>query len=183
MVDHADGRRIAQEIDAARRRRFPKTSVRSAATQAGISEGWWRQLVAGEQKRGDASFPVVGSEETYLAMARAVGVEADIAATLGRQVPPDADSRQARTTIDAIENDPHLLPEAKQHLLNQYQLLLRIVSPAPAADSQPSVEAPPDGASRQKASQARMGRLRTDVRGQQRPAKEQERGTGTQGDS
>lgn len=72
------------------------------------------------------------------------------------------------TVPDAIDDDPDLLEEAKAHLLNQYELLLRIDGRSPDL---------------RKKSQARMESLRTDVRGQQRPrVKEQERGTGTHGD-
>lgn len=71
--------------------------------------------------------------------------------TVAPDVPPE------NPVLEAIRNDPHLLPEAKEHLLNQYGLLLRVAalseesarlphvarrsSDAPAAPADPAEEA------------------------------------------
>lgn len=134
MVNTDEGRQIAQVIEAARRSHRPKLSVRAAADLAGISEGWWRQLAAGYQRRGDTEVPVVGSPETYLAMADVVGVRTRIQELLGEEAPadlppsslPDGDGRASSATEDAIRNDPRLMEAAKEHLLRQYDLLAQL---------------------------------------------------------
>src|SRR4051812_15216413 len=62
-------------ITAALKRIRPKMSVREAARRAGISEGWWRQVVQGYQPlRGGLRAPMRGSAEVVAAMAKVVGV-------------------------------------------------------------------------------------------------------------
>ena len=78
-ISHEQGHRAAQLVEAARESRRPRLSVREAARRAGISPGWWSQLVKGEQLRGEAgTFPVKGKVETYLDMARVVGVVEEV---------------------------------------------------------------------------------------------------------
>lgn len=62
-------------ITTALKRIRPKLSVREAASRAGISEGWWRQVVRGYQPlKGGGKAPMTGSAETVASMARVVGV-------------------------------------------------------------------------------------------------------------
>lgn len=62
-------------ITTALKRIRPKLSVREAARRAGISEGWWRQVVRGYQPlKGGGRAPMTGSAETVAAMAQVVGV-------------------------------------------------------------------------------------------------------------
>ena len=128
MVDIAQGQQIAQFIDHARRR-HPKLSVRAAADRAGISEGWWRQLVAGYQRRAEAEVPVVGSPDTYLSMARVVGVVAEVRNMLGDEAPEELPAEDETRfdviteTTEAIRNDPSLNEVGRAHLLRQYAIL------------------------------------------------------------
>lgn len=58
-------------IEIARKQR--RMSQRKAAAAAGISEGWWRQVVEGIQRRGGIEIPVNPSFDALVAMAQAVG--------------------------------------------------------------------------------------------------------------
>lgn len=147
MVETADGQRIAAFIDLARRRQ-PRLSIRAAADAAGISEGWWRQLVSGYQRRGDVDIPVVGSPDTYLAMAQVVGVASEVRNMLGEEA-PDVDSTArlfdgdgATDTVEAIRQDPALNEVARDHLLRQYAILREWSEPADRnKDSRPETPA------------------------------------------
>jgi transcriptional regulator with XRE-family HTH domain len=63
---------------------------------------------------------------------RLVDVALELSRAFRDQQPPSAKVRRLRTAesrnavVEAIENDPNLLPESKAHFLNQYQLLLRV---------------------------------------------------------
>ena len=57
-------------------------SQREAARRAGISEGWWRQIVAGIQPRSGK--PARGSDRTLARMARAVAVTPEQLEAAGR---------------------------------------------------------------------------------------------------
>lgn len=61
-----------------------RLSKREAARRAGISDAWWRYVIAGRQ----GETPVPGSPETVAAMARAVGVTPERLETEGQR--PDA---------------------------------------------------------------------------------------------
>jgi hypothetical protein len=52
-----------------------RMSQRKAAAAAGISEGWWRQVVTGHQKQGGLLIPVNPKRGTLIAMANAVGAD------------------------------------------------------------------------------------------------------------
>ena len=71
-------------------RRDAKLSVREAARRAGISEGWWRQVVKGYQSLSGGSFGAVRAvpAETVAKMARAAGVTPEQMEGEGRR--PDA---------------------------------------------------------------------------------------------
>jgi transcriptional regulator with XRE-family HTH domain len=61
-----------------------RLSARQAANQAGISEGRWRQIVAGYQSAGGQHIPVTAPPATLARMAAAVGVTADDLTEAGR---------------------------------------------------------------------------------------------------
>jgi hypothetical protein len=64
-------------------------SVRESARRAGISEGWWRQIVRGYQNMGSGSYGTVpGPAGTVADMARVVKVTPDQMETAGER--PDA---------------------------------------------------------------------------------------------
>jgi transcriptional regulator with XRE-family HTH domain len=72
-------------ITAALKRIRPRLSIREAARRAGISEGWWRQVVRGYQPiKGGGKAPMTGSAETIAAMARVVGVTPEQLEQAGR---------------------------------------------------------------------------------------------------
>lgn len=75
--------------DALKARRGRLSSQRAAAESAGISEGWWRAVVAGGQKRGETWVPVRAAPETYMAMAAVVGVEDQVRELLGDEAPTE----------------------------------------------------------------------------------------------
>lgn len=83
-------------------------------------------------ERGISAFP----DDQTKRLADALGRdELDVRRGLGMYVPGDLD--QYVDVPAAILRDPHLIPEARQHLLNQYQLLLRIhSSPEQEAEKQ-----------------------------------------------
>lgn len=64
-----------QLIEAARTDRSPVMSIRKAAEAAGISDGWWRQIVRGYRTvKGGVKVQVDSPADTLAAMALAVGV-------------------------------------------------------------------------------------------------------------
>jgi transcriptional regulator with XRE-family HTH domain len=67
-----------------------RLSVREAARRAGISEGWWRQVVKGYQSLSGGSFGTVRGvpAETIAKMARAAGVTPELLEAEGQR--PDA---------------------------------------------------------------------------------------------
>jgi hypothetical protein len=71
-------------------RRDAKLSVREAARRAGISEGWWRQVVKGYQSLSGGSFGTVRDvpADTVAKMAKAAGVTPEQLEGEGRR--PDA---------------------------------------------------------------------------------------------
>lgn len=94
----------ARRIEEIRKRVRPKLSIRAAAEKAGISEGWWRQVVLGVQQRGDGTYPVNASDETLLDMARVVGIQREVAEILGiDEVPPESDDAEHRQPRSAEE--------------------------------------------------------------------------------
>lgn len=115
-------------------------SVRKAAAAASMSEGRWRQVELGyQQVASGVRVPARPRESTVKAMARAIGL--DVSEALGLAGYPVEDPHPVRTgsyaageptdgqdvdVFAAIEADLRLLPEAKAHLLNQYELLLRL---------------------------------------------------------
>jgi hypothetical protein len=73
-------------IEQVREARTPRLSIRAAATEAGISEGRWRQIVSGYQSAGAGQFiTVIGPPETIARMAKVVGVTAEQLMDVGRE--------------------------------------------------------------------------------------------------
>src|SRR5688500_14872622 len=81
-------------------------SVREGARRAGISEGWWRQIVKGYQSlSGGGSGRVRGPAETVARMAHAAGVSPAALTEAGR---PDA----AQELNKLLPPEGHALDEA-----------------------------------------------------------------------
>lgn len=64
--------------------RMKGVSARHAASEAGMSDARWRQIVSGYQSVSGQLVPVVGPDETIARMARVVGVTADQLRQAGR---------------------------------------------------------------------------------------------------
>lgn len=75
-----------------------RTTARAAATQAGISEARWRQIVSGYQSVGGQQVPVRAPAETLARMAQAAGVTPDELRTAGRD--------DAAAELDALRDQP-----------------------------------------------------------------------------
>jgi hypothetical protein len=110
-------------------------SKREAARRAGISEGRWRQVVTGKQKAGGGVVvPANPRRETVIAMARAVGADANEALRRAGMSPSQAETFwrvpdapvEISAVAEAILHDTELIEEARQHLLRQYELLKRV---------------------------------------------------------
>lgn len=91
-------RRAIEKVEAARKRRG--ISVREASGRVhNISEGYWRQFVAGGVKQSGVWVPKTPTPEQVVRMATAVGIGPEIADDLGLESPepPGMDE------LDAIE--------------------------------------------------------------------------------
>jgi hypothetical protein len=110
------GRAAADIIEAAQKRHVPVLTKREAAGQAGISvEGWDKVIRTGR-----------GRDTTFAAMARVVGVEAEVRAALG--LPAVSDDAPLDAELAAIEAQlgvdlSPLAPELRRSLLRYYQAL------------------------------------------------------------
>jgi hypothetical protein len=110
------GRAAADIIEAAQKRHVPVLTKREAAGQAGISvEGWDKVIRTGR-----------GRDTTFAAMARVVGVEADVRAALG--LPAVSDEAPLDAELAEIEArlglDLSSLPaDLRRALLRHYQAL------------------------------------------------------------
>lgn len=138
-VDETTLSAIRATIDRAQRTHRPKISVRKAAERAGISEGWFRQVIKGGSERGGVWSPAHAAPETLLAMAHAVGVYDAVLEMLGDDAPADlpdltnvppasSDQQMRRRQLFAamVEEDPTLGDEEKRHIINQYAFLQKI---------------------------------------------------------
>lgn len=92
-------------IDQARKAR--KLSVRAAAKEVGISEGWWRQIVLGYQSlSGGGKGSVRGPADTVARMAAVVGVTPDQLEQAGRA---DA-AEKLREGFEAVRTEDDFAP-------------------------------------------------------------------------
>lgn len=116
--------RVVELLQAAHADR--RLTVREYADKSGLAHGTISNYLAGQ-------IPKVIPDDTLEKLARAFGIplprlEAAHLADRGlAKIPKEgvpADPQQR--VIEAIQDDPSLLPEAKAHFLNQYQLLLRL---------------------------------------------------------
>lgn len=79
------------------------------------------------------------SDDKAAAMATCLDIPlAEMRSRFGLYVPPGPIEETPVDVLGAIRRDPHLIPEARKHLLSQYQLLRRLGDPAqgdrPGAD-------------------------------------------------
>jgi len=105
-TDDTPTRRALDKIEDARKRRG--MSVREAAGQVQhISEGYWRQFVAGGVKQSGIWVPKVPTPDQLVKMAAAVGIADEIAADLG-VTPPESSTydrdelRELRDQLNSI---------------------------------------------------------------------------------
>ncbi|MEU0276067.1 hypothetical protein [Streptomyces sp. NPDC006307] len=106
-------------------------SARSAASQAGLSDARWRQIVSGYQSVSGAYVPVRAPAETLARMAQVVGVSAEELAEAGREDAAQELARMSKPaakagsfasdpTIDAIATLLATLPpEAQDEVLRR----------------------------------------------------------------
>ncbi|KWT61879.1 hypothetical protein ADL21_11405 [Streptomyces albus subsp. albus] len=145
MADRPEAPPEAALIAAATRR--SGLSVRQAAKQAGISEGWWRQIVKGYQSLSGGGFgPVRGPAETVARMAQVVGVTAEDlvgahrpdAAEELRRLPSRADDECQEASRTEYPADPReriiaaalegLTPDEQEQVLRNVERHLRLVA-------------------------------------------------------
>ncbi|QRP47980.1 helix-turn-helix transcriptional regulator [Amycolatopsis sp. FDAARGOS 1241] len=82
-----------------------KLSVRGAARRAGFSEGRWRQLESGFERRHGTKIPVNPKPITVVQAADAVGLDAEVAlkaAGISGTIPNIQRANEIRATIDAL---------------------------------------------------------------------------------
>jgi Helix-turn-helix domain len=107
-------------IESARRR--AGLSVREAARRAGISEGWWRQIVKGYQSlSGGNRGEVKGPPDTVAGMARVVGVTPEQMETEGQR--PDAAREMRKDLPPAAPRPQH---QGGNSLLTELSRRLRL---------------------------------------------------------
>lgn len=83
-------------------------SVREAARRAGISDGWWRQIVLGYQSLSGGGYgPVRGPADTLARMAQVVGVTPEQLIDAGRQ-----DAAAELRDLESAERAHVELPDA-----------------------------------------------------------------------
>lgn len=96
-----------------------KISKREAARRAGISEGWWRQIVTGVQKLGGIEVPTNPKDSTLVDMAVAVEADADeVLQAAGRKPRPRAEG----AGLDHLREEvaaSNLSSEAKRYILDE----------------------------------------------------------------
>lgn len=116
-VQSGDGvrRDVVRAIEAARLT-VPMTTS-EAARRAHVSTSWWSSVVHGRRNRAGQIVEVQPSIEKLIAMARAVGAEADVRRMLGLPPLPPASrsdgaggaSRRDLVTLDRLEWEQKLL--------------------------------------------------------------------------
>lgn len=134
---------IGRFIGDALKRRGKRDSQRAAAERAGISEGWWRQVVNGGYRKEGVWFPAKAAPETYISMAAAVGVEAEVREMLGDEAPPRVLVTVPELSVDDIDFEviPSrvrlLRPDLRRHILNQLKALEDLTAARPVEDAPP----------------------------------------------
>jgi transcriptional regulator with XRE-family HTH domain len=92
-----------------------KLSVREAARRAGISEGWWRQIVKGYQSLSGGGYgPVRGPAETLARMAKVVDVTPEQLTKVGRN--------DAATELRKLGERPDIAPDDLDELMQDPEM-------------------------------------------------------------
>jgi hypothetical protein len=112
-----------------------RLSVREAARRAGISEGWWRQVVKGYQPMGDGGYVLRHAPaDTVANMARVVQVSPDQLQAEGQR--PDAAEVMRETATETLRPDiepafPEVTPamlDAQERHLEEVRLRVELAS-------------------------------------------------------
>lgn len=107
-------------------------SLRWAAQQSAMSDVFWAQMERGYKRRRDGTYqtvtPSLGSLLQAAGALRFTDTETDQLVTAAgyQPLPRRAADGTPPSVIDAIQNDPELIDEAREHLIRQYGLLRRI---------------------------------------------------------
>lgn len=119
------------------RREARTWSIRWAAKQAGMSDVFWAQMERGWKRAEGKYLEVTPSLGSLLQAASALRMSDrdtdDLIVKAGHPPLPKryTDGARPLSVIEAVENDPDLIEEARAHLLNQYDLLRRL-TPSPS---------------------------------------------------
>ena len=106
-------RQAAELVEQRRLESAPRLSVREAARRAGISDGWWRQVVNGGRYHGETWIAANPTVECLLDMGFAVGAEEEVAEVLG----VDPRTRNPRDVLAGLRG---VTPEVRDRLLSYY---------------------------------------------------------------
>lgn len=99
---------------------------------------FFAQMERGWKRRRDGTYqevtPSLGSLLQAAAALRFTDAETDqlVAAAGHAPLPRRAPEGGRPSVVEALENDPHLIEEARDHMIQQYELLRRITPATPA---------------------------------------------------
>ena len=109
-------------------------SVRAAAPLARVSEGYWRQVEKGFiQVTADLRGPVNPSDRVLRSIARTVGMDpVELLALAGREdtAEPIRSAPALDPVVAALLENTSLPAASRAHLIDQYQILLRLHQPS-----------------------------------------------------
>lgn len=114
----------AVEVIEGARAKIPRLSIRKAAERAGISDSTWRIAVQRERSVSGVMVPNRTTDDTLMAMARAVNVGRDVATILGLEdhLPSPADNPYTDPVERQIWELTDLSPERRRELIAFYRV-------------------------------------------------------------
>lgn len=103
MDEHAAWKEVGARIRAARESVRPRLSARAAARQAGMSEGWWRQLERGERRLAPGVTAPMNPKDADLdAACRVVGLDPTSIFELVGRTPIDHEIPERLRSLDTL---------------------------------------------------------------------------------